>query len=362
MTLQPCQDGAMHADMTARARRRSTWRLRVGDARGDSSPRRIVIVAFPDVQVLDVTGPLEVFAATARWLAARRGCVEPVYTVEVVARRAGVLATSSGLRLVADRAFGTIRSGVDTLLVAGGRGTQGAMRDLTLLAWLRRMALRVRRLGSVCSGTFILAEAGLLAGRRVTTHWASCAALAARYPALRVDPDPIFVRDGHVITSAGVTAGMDLALALVDEDHGREVALEVARHLVLFLRRPGGQSQFSAALAAQTAEREPIRDLQAWVAEHPEADLSVPSLAAQAAMSPRNFARVFTRQVGMTPARYVEAIRVEAARRRLEETGDGVEGIAARCGFGSAESMRRAFLRVVRVSPHAYRGRFRVAS
>jgi transcriptional regulator GlxA family with amidase domain len=221
------------------------------------------------------------------------------------------------------------------------------------------MAPRVRRLGSVCSGAFLLAEAGLLDGRRATTHWGWCKVLAERHPAVRVDPDPIFVRDGNVYTSAGVTAGMDLALALVEEDHGRALALQVARQLVLFLRRPGGQSQFSAQLAVQSADREPLRDLQAWIAEHPGLDLSVPSLARRVAMSPRNFARVFARELGTTPARFVERVRVEAARRRLEESAHGVDMVAAECGFGTAESMRRAFLRTLHVPPSAYRSRFR---
>lgn len=313
-------------------------------------------MAYPDVQMLDVVGPLEVFACASRFLPpTARG-----YAVEVLAERAGPVRTSSGLTLGAARSWLQVRGGLDTLLVAGGAGTVVAMGNRSLLDWLRRTTRRVRRFGSVCSGTFILAEAGLLDGRRATTHWNNCADLARRYPAIQVEPDPIFVRDGSIYTSAGVTAGMDLALALVEEDHGRDLALQVARQLVLFLRRPGGQSQFSAQLAVQAAEREPLRDLQTWIAEHPDADLSVPALARRVAMSPRNFARVFHREVGMTPARFTERIRVEAARRRLEETSDGVEGVAAGCGFGTAESMRRAFLRTVRVSPTAYRHRFRM--
>jgi transcriptional regulator GlxA family with amidase domain len=328
---------------------------------GDAT-RRVAVVAFAGVQMLDVIGPLEVFSSASRWLARQCGRTTPAYTVEILAARAGAVRASSGVHLVADRAYCDVRGGLDTLLVAGGDGTAAAMGDRALLAWLRRMAPRVSRLGSVCSGTFVLAEAGLLDGRRVTTHWAVCQALAARYPTVQVDPDPIFVRDGQLITSAGVTAGMDLALALVEDDHGRDVALEVARQLVLFLRRPGGQSQFSAQLAAQAAEREPIRELQAWIGEHPDADLAVPALAQRAAMSPRNFSRVFAQQVGMTPGRYVEAVRVETARRRLEESADGVEGVAAAAGFGSSESMRRAFLRTVRVAPNAYRSRFRAVA
>ena len=328
--------------------------------RSPAAAPRIAVVAYPDVQILDVTGPLEVFATASR-LRGRGGLSDPRYEVEILSSRAGPLATSSGLQLVAERALGDVRGGIDTLLVAGGLGTPTAMADTKLLAWLRRMAPRVRRIGSVCSGTFVLAEAGLLRGRRVTTHWGSCRALAARYPEIEVDADPIFVRDGNLYTSAGVTAGMDLALALLEEDHGRDLALAVARQLVLFLRRPGGQSQFSAQLAAQSAEREPIRDLQTWIGEHPNVDLSVAALARRVGMSPRNFARVFNHQVGMTPARYVEAVRVETARRRLEDSSDGVDGVAMSAGFGSSESMRRAFLRTVRVGPHAYRSRFRAS-
>lgn len=316
------------------------------------------MVAFPEVQILDVTGPLEVFGCASR-LIGERHAAPPAYAVEIVASRAGALRCSSGMQIVATRSLRSVGTGVDTLLVAGGTGTAVALRDTDLLRWLRATAPRVRRIGSVCSGSFVLAAAGLLDGRRATTHWAWCATLAKEYPQVTVAPDPIFVRDGNVYTSAGVTAGMDLALALVEEDHGRELALEVARQLVMFLRRPGGQSQFSAQLAAQTADREPLRELQAWIGEHPDADLSVPALARRVAMSPRNFARVFTREVGMTPARFVESVRVEAARRRLEESAHGVDTVAAACGFGTAESMRRAFLRVVRVPPAAYRHRFR---
>lgn len=319
--------------------------------------RQIAVVAFPGAQILDVVGPLEVFGRAARWLTDQG---QPAgYRVEILAREAGPFETSSGMQLVAARAFTDVQGGLDTLLVAGGHGTRAALEDARLLAWLRRMAPRVRRLGSVCTGSFVLAAAGLLDGRRATTHWAWCRALADAYPAVAVEPDPIFVRDGDVWTSAGVTAGMDLALALLEDDQGRQVARAVARDLVLFLQRPGGQSQFSTQLAVQAADREPLRELQAWIVDHVGADLSVETLARRAAMSPRNFARVFAREVGSTPARFVERVRVEAARRRLEESTDGVEAIAASTGFGSAESMRRAFVRTVHVAPSAYRSRFR---
>lgn len=326
-----------------------------------STTRRVAMIVYPDVQILDVTGPLEVFARTSRWLIdhGRRG--EPAYTVELVAARRGPVVCSSGLELLVRRSFADVRGGIDTLLVAGGIGFLRELGERAVVSWIRRMAPRVRRLASVCTGAFLLAEAGLLDGRRATTHWRRCGELADRYPRITVDPDPIFVREGRVYTSAGVTSGMDLALALVEEDQGHDVALAVARELVMFVKRPGGQSQFSVPLMAQATEHEPIRELQVWINEHLAADLSVVTLARRAAMSPRNFARVFTREIGVTPARFVERARVEAARRRLEESSLGVDAVASECGFGSAEIMRRTFLRTLRVNPADYRHRFRIA-
>jgi transcriptional regulator GlxA family with amidase domain len=317
------------------------------------------MVAFPDAQIIDITGPLEVFGLAARLLTEERGWRIPAYTVEIAATKAGTLATSSGIRLIADRSLAQVRGPIDTLLVAGGRGTPAALRDRALIGWLRSSVDRTRRLCSVCTGAFILAEAGLLDGLSATTHWRQCERLATRYPAVSVETDPIFVRAGKIFTSAGVTAGIDLALVLLEEDHGREVALAVAREMVMFLRRPGGQSQFSVQLRAQVADREPIRDLQRWMADHLGADLSVEALARRAAMSPRNFARVFTGEVGVTPGKFVETSRVEAARRRLEDSAEGVDSIASECGFGTRESMRRAFLRTLHVPPSGYRSRFR---
>ncbi len=318
------------------------------------------MLAFPDAQILDVTGPLEVFGRAARWLTEERGWRIAAYTVEIAAAKAGPFATSSGIRLIADCSIAQVRGPIDTILVAGGRGTTAALRDRTLIDWLRSSFRRTRRLCSVCTGAFLLAEAGLLDGLRATTHWRQCERLAAQYPAVWVETDPIFVRasNSKIFTSAGVTAGIDLALALLEDDHGRDVALAVARELVMFLRRPGGQSQFSVQLSAQVADREPIRDLQRWIADHLGADLSVDRLARRAAMSPRNFARVFMREVGVTPGEFVEKSRVEAARRRLEESADGVDSIASECGFGTRESMRRAFIRRLHVPPSAYRSRF----
>ena len=321
--------------------------------------RRIVMVAFPDAQIIDITGPLEVFGRAARLLSDERGWRVPAYTVEIAASKAGALTTSSGIRLIADRSLAQVRGPIDTLLIAGGRGTTDALRDRAMIEWLRNSVRRARRLCSVCTGAFILAEAGLLDGLSATTHWRQCDRLATDYPAVSVETDPIFVRSGKIFTSAGVTAGIDLALALLEDDHGCDVALAVARELVMFLRRPGGQSQFSVQLSTQQADREPIRDLQRWVGDHLGADLSVETLARRAAMSPRNFARVFTREVGMTPGEFVENLRVEAARRRLEESADGIDSIASNCGFGTRESMRRAFIRTLHVPPSAYRSRFR---
>ena len=321
-------------------------------------PRRIAIVAFEDVQVLDVTGPLEVFGRTSRWLI-DNGCrPDPAYDLELVACHSGTISTSSGLRLVADRAYADLEEGIDTLLVAGGRGARAAASDQALIDSLRRIAPRVRRLGSVCTGAFILAAAGLLDGRKATTHWSYVEELQRRYPSVRVEADPIYVRDDQIYTSAGVTAGMDLALALVEEDHGPQVALQVARQLVLFLRRPGGQSQFSTHLAVQMCDRDPLRELQQWMGDHLDSDLAVEALADRVAMSPRHFARVFATQAGMTPARFVARLRVEAARRRLEESADSTDVIARTCGFGTREAMRRAFIRAVGVPPSDYRNRF----
>jgi transcriptional regulator GlxA family with amidase domain len=313
--------------------------------------RRVVILAFDDVQSLDVTGPTEVFSIAGR-------LADEPYSVELVAPGAGPIRTNSGLTLLPERAAASVRGPIDTLVVAGGSGVEKAICDERLVRWVRRAAARSRRVASVCTGAFLLAEAGLLDGRRAATHWGGCDELARRYPAVRVDHDSIFVRDGDVWTSAGVTAGMDLALSLVEEDLGRDIALEAARWLVLFVRRPGGQTQFSSHLEKQTAERQPLRELQEWMTSNLGADLSVPALAERASMSPRNFARAFAREVGMTPGTYVEVLRVDHARLRLETTGQKVEAVARDCGFGTVETMRRAFHRRLGVGPADYRSRF----
>ncbi len=321
-----------------------------------SALREIVILAYPDAQLLDIAGPLQAFA-TASDLLAERG--QPAaYRATVAARDAGPLATSSGLRLLAEPLAALDGRRIDTLIAVGGAGVEAAMRDRVLVDWLARRAGHARRVCSVCSGTFLLAAAGLLKGRRCTTHWRHCARLQQLFPELTVEPDPIFVRDGKVWSSAGVTAGIDLALALIEADLGRALALETARHLVVFLKRPGGQSQFSALLAAQAQDDGSFASLHEWIAAHLDADLRVEALAGRAGMSPRNFARLYAQRMGSTPARAVELLRVEAARRALEETGASIEAIARRCGFGDEERMRRAFLRRLGVPPRDYRQRF----
>jgi transcriptional regulator GlxA family with amidase domain len=320
-------------------------------------PRHVVIVVYPGVQSLDLTGPLEVFVG-AQQLIAARGRAERGYRVTVASLDGVPLSTSSGLEIVPATSLAETPGPIDTLIVAGGAGSQDASAEKALLDWLATAAPSARRVASVCTGAFVLAAAGLLDGRRASTHWASAAELAERYPAVEVDPEPIYLRDGPVWTSAGVTAGMDLALALVEEDLDREAALTIARHLVLFLRRPGNQSQFSATLAAQQPEREPLRDVQRYVLEHVAEDLSVQELAARAHMSPRNFARAFAAETGITPGRYVERVRLEAARRSLEDTSQPIATVATACGFGTSETMRRTFLRALSVAPAEYRRRY----
>ncbi|MEU5217537.1 DJ-1/PfpI family protein [Streptomyces sp. NPDC020807] len=315
--------------------------------------RPVLVVLFDGVQSLDVTGPFEVFAGAAR--AAGDPAAYPLRTASL---DGGPVRTQSGLRLLPDTTLAeAVADGPPhTLLVPGGEGTRAP--EPALIAWLRDHAPHAERLVSVCTGALLLAEAGLLDGHRVTTHWLACDHLARRHPAVRVEPEPIFVRDGRLSTSAGVTAGIDLALALVEEDLGRDVALTVARHLVVFLRRPGNQAQFSAQLSAQTARREPLRDLQQLITEHPAADLSVEALAARAGLSPRHFARAFQAETGTTPGRYVDRVRLEHARRLLEESTRGVEEVARASGYGTPEAMRRAFVKALATTPAEYRRRF----
>ena len=317
--------------------------------------RRVLVLAVDGAQSLDVMGPVEIFHYADRFAPGS-------YRVEVVGPTSdGQITMSNGMRLGVEP-LPEPPPRHDTLLVAGGEGARNATDDPALIDWIVRAARRARRTTSVCTGSYLLAAAGLLDGRRATTHWAYCDGLAKRYPAVELDPDPVFIRDGDIWTSAGVTAGMDLALALVEDDLGAEVALAVARVLVVFLKRPGGQSQFSGALSAQQATRPALRELQAWIAGHLDEDLSVATLATRANLSERSFARAFRAEVGQTPAAYVEKLRVERARTLLEDGAEPLEAVARAAGFSSPEVLRRAFHRRVGVGPAAYRERFRLAA
>ena len=317
--------------------------------------RFIDVLTYPAVQLLDVTGPVQVFAS-ANDIVAETGGARP-YALRVVAQGGQGVTASAGLALAAGP-LPPVGDALDTLLVAGGEGAEAAAEDQALVDWVRERATQARRVASVCTGAFLLAAAGVLDGRRAATHWMYCAKLAQRFPTVRVEPDPIFVCDGPVWTSAGVTAGIDLALALVEEDLGRAVALAVARYLVVFLKRPGGQAQFSAALSLQTAE-DKFGALHEWINGHLADDLSLSILADQAGMSERSFSRRYAEAAGQTPARAIERLRIDAARRLLSDSRLPVKRIAQRCGFGSEETMRRSFLRLLAVTPQDYRARFR---
>jgi transcriptional regulator GlxA family with amidase domain len=327
-------------------------------ASGGSKPRRVCILVYPGILLLDAVGPLDVFAA-ANLVVAQRAPDDPIaYQVEVWAEREGVVEGSSGVSLIATRSIAELPPfEVDTLIVAGAPVLDDPRRQ-PCVDWLRQATGGIRRVGGICTGVFLLAEAGLLDGRRAVTHWAFCAELARRFPAIRVEPDPIFLQDGPFYTTAGVTAGMDLALAMVQNDLGRDVALDIARRLVLFLKRPGGQSQFSAHLAVQLDGDNPIAGLQRWILDHLDTDLTIEALANRVHMSPRNFVRNFEREAGAPPGVFVEGARLDAARRALEDGEDQIETIAKRCGFTSAEILRRLFQRRLGLSPTAYRDRF----
>jgi transcriptional regulator GlxA family with amidase domain len=316
--------------------------------------RKVVIAGFPGVQALDVVGPHDVFTGAA--LLTGGG-----YDVVVASVGGRPVTTPSGLAFVAAPLPepGNPREKIDTVVLPGGGGVDAARSDAELIGWIKAVAGTARRVVTVCTGAFLAAEAGLLDGRRVTTHWAFADRLAREFPAIDVDADPIFVRSSDAVwTAAGVTAGIDLALSLVEDDHGTEVAQTVARWLVLYLRRPGGQTQFAAPVWMPRAKRNSIRAVQEAIEAEPGGEHSVDELARRAAMSPRHFTRVFTAEVGEAPGQYVERIRTEAARRQLEETDDTVVAIATRCGFGTAETMRRNFLRRVGIPPDQYRKAF----
>jgi transcriptional regulator GlxA family with amidase domain len=316
--------------------------------------RAIEMVAFETVQLLDISGPLQVFTSANETVAKAGGA--PPYAIRIVARQTPSVTASAGI-VLSTSPLSSLDRPVDTLIIAGGPGVQAAAADQDLVAWVEARAQTARRTVSVCTGAYLLAASGILDGRRVATHWSFCDDLARSFPALHVEADPIFVRDGTVWTSAGVTAGIDLALALVEEDLGRAVALAVARYLVVFLKRPGGQAQFSVALSLQSGEA-PFGSLHAWINANLNRDLSLPALASQAGMSERSFSRRYLEATGLTPARAVERLRVEAARRLLSDTKAPIKRIARQCGFGTEETMRRSFLRLLSTGPQDYRARF----
>ncbi|MEU7904972.1 GlxA family transcriptional regulator [Actinoplanes sp. NPDC049118] len=315
--------------------------------------RRVVVVAYPGAQILDIAGPVEVFD-TAHRLLNRPGTG---YRIEFVSPVSPLVRTCSGVTIGA-ASLETGDGPIDTLLVPGGWGLHEALANRELVSWIGRAAGRSRRVASVCGGAFLLAEAGLLTGRRATTHWAFSAEMARRYPEVIVDPEPIFIWDGPYITSAGVSTGIDMSLALVEDDHGAEFALEVARYLVVFFKRHGGQSQFSDVLDAQLAEFAPIRTAQEWILDQLTHPLLVAEVAERAKMSPRNFARVFRREVGMTPGHYIERARISRSRGLLETTDLPVTAVARRCGFPTVETFLRAFTKVLGTTPTEYRHRF----
>ncbi len=320
--------------------------------------KHIVLIAPPNTSIMDVAGPLDVFAKTMEYLKENMSYQRYNYTIHVLSiDDSKTVYTSSGLPIVCEGGLASVNYLVDTVIIAGRGILDEAIRS-DLIHWLVINQDRIRRICSICSGAFILAEAGLLNGKRAATHWRFCDTLQGMYPEVSVDKDSIYVKDGKIYTSAGISTGIDLSLFLVEEDFGRKVAVMVARQLVLYLKRPGNQSQFSTILEYQKVDYEPVRNAQEWIIDHLDSDLSVEQLAELVSMSPRNFARVFVRETGVTPAKYVEKIRLETARRRLEETKLTVDAIATECGVSSADSLRRLFIRHLSITPTDYRSRF----
>ncbi|HEX4152722.1 MAG TPA: helix-turn-helix domain-containing protein [Steroidobacteraceae bacterium] len=325
--------------------------------------KTIAILAMPGVQLLDVSGPLDVFAeANVQARAANMQGRTDAYALRVIASRPGPIRSSSGARLVPDMVIGEgFREKIDTLLVAGSPNAPDIVPAAGVVDWLCKVTPGMRRFGSVCSGAFFLAATGLLDGRRITTHWAVADRLARAFPAINIDADAIHVRDGRLRTAAGVTAGLDLSLALVEEDLGRDMAMRVAAQLVMFFKRPGGQLQFSRKGETVPVGRSALQEVQRWIAANPAADHSVQHLAQRTGLSPRHFARLFRQEVGITPATWVEEARVTAARRLLE-SGVAPKQTASQCGFADSDTLRRAFVRVVGITPAEYRKRYAGAS
>ena len=323
--------------------------------------KHIVIIAPPYTSILDIAGPLEVFSKAADYINTYIHKAAQSYTIHVVSTQSSkTVLTSAGLPIITEGNVKTINYEVDTVLVSGIPNAPDNMVDKATLNWIKDHS-NIRRMGSICAGAFILAEAGLLDGKRATTHWRVCEKLAKYYPKVKVESDPIFVKDGNIYTSAGISTGMDLSLAMVEEDYGKDIALSVARQLVLYLKRPGNQSQFSIVLTHQKVDYQPIREMQEWIIDHLDEDITVELLAEKSSMSPRNFARVFLRESGITPAKYIEKLRLETARRRLEETKLTLDEISNECGVGSADALRRLFLRHMKTTPSDYRRSFATA-
>lgn len=321
--------------------------------------RTIVMLVYPECELMDVSGPMSVFNFANYALLLTGKSNKPVYKLTIAADSIGPVKTSSGICIVADQSIENVMDGIDTLLVAGGQIIDHAIHDERICHWLIQMAPRVSRLASICTGAFILAECGLLKNRKATTHWLYSHAFASQYQDVQLECEKIFVRDGNVYTSGGVTAGIDLALSLVEDDWGWNIASMAARSMLIFMRRPGGQSQFSSYIFNEAKTRKDFRELQAFIASNPGADLSVEKLAEHMSMSSRNFSRIFYQEVGITPAKFVERVRLEAARNMVLQTDLPIDNIAVNCGFSRPEQMRRAFYRQLNVSPHEYRSNFK---
>lgn len=328
--------------------------------------RHIAMLVYPDFLTIDAIGPIEVFtfANCALQLMGKISHSESVYTLSIVAEKCGPVKASNGISLVADKCYEDFKDGLDTLMISGATHLsylEAAKQDVKMRTWLIQMKPKVRRMVSICTGSLILAECGLLDGCKATTHWMYCDQLALAQKNIRVEADKIFVRDGNMYTSGGVTAGIDLALSLVEDDWGWEVAASVARGMLIFMRRPGGQSQFSTYILNEARTRKDFRELQAWIISNPHQDLSVEHLAERMSMSPRNFSRLFTQEVGITPAKFVEHVRLEAARNMMLQTDLSMETIASNSGFSNAEQMRRTFQRLLKTTPQEHRSFFKMA-
>lgn len=333
-----------------------------------SNVRRIGIFIYPGAEILDIAGPAEVFAFANLMLMLQGITKEPVYVIDILAEQPGVTTTLMGIQIVATHSYLECQD-LDTLIIAGGFipanffpgievGDPSIFKKPVFIDWLQRMSSHVRRLASVCTGAFALAESGVLNGRRATTHWDYCQRFTQDYPDVKIEPDQIFTQDDNIFTSGGITSGIDLALALLEEDWGHNIALAVARYIVVFIKRPGGQSQFSNYLTSAATNRPDLRELQAWIVAHPADDLRVEVLATRMRMSPRNFSRLFLTETGMTPAKYVEMARIDAARHYLQTSKLSIEAIAEKSGFFDTERMRRSFVRQMGVNPKNYRDRF----